>query len=1323
MAVIIRSARERPVLALGAGAPLSELPTPGWDAASPAALRRIEAAGRSVGRLEAIDHPTLAWLGAAFVVAPGLVVTTRHVADTFLDGRAGYNEVKAGFTVGLRFSDEDITAGRLFPVVACALRHPVLDVAILRINEERGAAPDSLTFNGAETLVEKLPLAVVGYFAPDPRVLADSWPLSDMKAGAKYLALGKFLSFEIWQQHWMLAHDCSTSAGSAGSPVLDLETGQVVGVHTGGIQFNANYAVPANEIAREKRIRDLGLIFSEGSRAADLLAYADDWPAEQADRPLPAVAGAIGTRDSFIDLVDKRLADSHSTLDDLISFIRSQSSQHANAVDAQPGRTRVDSARYRRALVEALDRRGLLDKSFLQKIGLTEEASPSASARSVVITAEAPEGTAESSAVPTARLPVETIQALERTISPTDMNILVRGSPYTHLLTDADGSILSPAMALSQLANAQDSEAREALIWLLNRVRVDGLGDTIPAVKTALEALGADTEPRKVLEAWNPSPTEMVDPSFLRKGQIVARSVCVVFWQRGGSTGWLVAPDLVVAPAHLVGFAQLDQQARLATIDDIDPKDLRVEFEDRGPNRKRKVCIVDRVESYDHGSDLMIVRLARPLRDREPLQLRTTRVDSGPVAMIHHPDLGRRMLSIHGGRLLSNDGHETRYLLATTRGSAGGPVFDDTWHVLATHRAFVPTRPGDGVSGFVKVGTSVEALVDHIRGAPSYGSLWRRIAGAQRQLRSIDPGLLATKADSHASQPIVITVVDTSTQLPTIEGLSVSMRSDDLITATASAAAVRQLAETPGVVAINASGTGGTLECRISVPFIGAPAIHADWNEEGDQAIIALIDDGIDPFHQAFVDEHGKSRIDLYWDQQDRRAGPAAATVARSADGEAVAAKYGLHGGAIYTRSDIDELMADPPASMRKDVFHGTAVGSIAAGRITGTGPRQFPGGVAPRALIIAIRYDTGGASIGYSVGHINALNLIDRRATDLGLPVVVNISNGMNAGAHNGTADVELRCTAFTETSQRAGRIVVKSAGNERNCGRHAQFTLTGGNGFLRWNSRPKAGKDGATSGPERLELWFGTHNVYEFAVQTPDRTQWYAIPADRPVDEKLDTRNSLSAKYSQYASEPTKMSKLVIEILPGDKDAVQSGEWSLLIRPIKFRGTDDVHAWLELHDTRDVMFMDYVNQSYTITVPGTSADVITVAAAAADAFGLIYRDGSMGPALSGIVKPDIVAPGVSIAAAQSGTQADLMAKAESGTSFAAPHVSGAIALALSAFHKKPPRDPGRKVNQSFIRILLLDSTRNFRPLGNSEGGFGELDAAAFFKEVRAHQ
>jgi endonuclease G len=575
---------------------------------------------------------------------------------------------------------------------------------------------------------------------------------------------------------------------------------------------------------------------------------------------------------------------------------------------------------------------------------------------------------------------------------------------------------------------------------------------------------------------------------------------------------------------------------------------------------------------------------------------------------------------------------------------------------------------------------------------------------------------------------VVITLVDASTNLPELEGLLVSMRSGDLVTATATVKAVERLAETPGVVGIEASRGIGGLECRVSMPFIGVPAIHSDWGEEGDKAIIAVIDDGIDPFHDAFLDadqgaQDKKTRIDLYWDQKDASADGNTPTAAHSPGGAAIVAKYGLKGGRLYTGGDIDALRANPPLALRENVWHGTAVASIAAGRRTGKAPHHFVGGVAPQARLLVIRYETGGASIGYAVGHINALSLIDRWATDRGLPVVVNISNGMNAGAHNGTTPVEKECARFTDGSSKPGRIIVKSAGNERNTNRHAMLPLPGRvTRQLIWNSQARKDKDGAPQAPDHLELWFGNHNVYEFVLQTPNGGR-YPIPVDKDVREVLDTRNSLQARYSQYAGETARLSKLVLEISPGNKIAVQSGDWILNMRPLKYQAADQVHAWLELSDTRDIKFKYRGESMWTITVPGTSDDVITVAAMAAAGSGAeIYQEGSMGPALSGVIKPDIIAPGVNIASARAGTVGESMPKGESGTSFAAPHVSGVIALALSAFHKKPPSDGAGNfadIHQNYIRDLLLNSSRDFNVMGDHEWGYGQLAAYDFLKAV----
>lgn len=1332
MAVVSKT---RPVLLIASDGSLEKSPEPGeWNDLLGTAQSRLEKLARSVGRLELVDHPTLTWLGAAFVVAPGLVMTTCHISDVFLNERDGRYQLKSDMKVRVKFSDDRASAVRALPIVDCALRHPVLDVAILRFAD--GGEPIApLVLKGTDTLDEGTALAVVAFFLRDPREKDDLWPAPDVSPGGKYLSLGRFLSFETWNGNWALAYDCSTSVGSSGGPVIDVLSGSVVAMHRAGKAFVANYGVPASEIARDVRIRTLGLTFTEASLPADPSLFAADWP-DQAGAPTSDPAPQRARDDlALVGLVDKRLADMFPKLDDAVKFIRNLSADHASAVDAQPGRGRVDSSQYRHALVESLYRRSLLDERFLKQIGLGGEAD-SDPADAPVIDLETPRA-ALGAAGPAAALSPENLASLDQIFGASipEMNAVVRGSPYVELLTEPDGTLQPASRVVRRLANAPDPRSREALVWLLDRVRLDQQGIEIPAISSALSTLGLKAGEPDVLQVLFPKPTDLVDLSFLRNGQIAARSVCVVNFARGGSTGWLLAPDLIIAPAHLVGFASRTDDRKLVSIEDVDPDAFRVEFEDRGPNRKRTAHKVDRVESLDHRIDLMILRLAKPLTDRTPLQLRTARIESGPVAMIHHPNLGRRMLSIHGGRLLSNDGHDVRYLLASAPGSAGAPVFDETWHVVATHRLRLPAKAGgagaspadpDRSTGFVKVGTSVEALVDHVRRAPSSELLWRRIVGAQRQLRSIDPGLLSAAATGPAAaRPVIITLVDEATRLPKLKGLSVLMRSGDLVTARATAEAVARLAEAPGVVGIAASRATGGLECRVSVPFIGVPAIHAGWGEEGDQAIIAVIDNGIDPFHRAFLDAEGrKTRIDLYWDQKDSSADAETATATQSPEGAAIVARYNLKGGRLYIGPDIDALMAGPdlPEALRQEVGHGTAVASIAAGRRTGGGPHDFTGGIAPRARLLVIRYDAGGASIGYSAGHINALVLIDRRSAELGLPVVVNISNGMNAGAHNGTTTVEQQCTEFTGRSSKPGRIIVKSAGNERNSNRHAVLSITGTRDWqLKWNSQPKKDQVGATQVPDHLELWFGNHNVYEFILQTPDLGQ-YTIPVDKPVEEVLDTRNGLLARYSQYAGETTRMSKLVLEILPGKKTAVQSGEWTLTMRPLKYKAEDLVHAWLELSDVRDITFKYYAHPGCTITVPGTSADVITVAAMTAAAGAAIYQDGSKGPTLGGVTKPDIIAPGVNIAAARAGTPGDVMPNGESGTSFAAPHVAGVIALALSAFHKKPPSDGAGKaevIHQNYIRDLLLNSSRDFNVKGDPECGFGQLAADDFFKAV----
>ena len=56
-------------------------------------------------------------------------------------------------------------------------------------------------------------------------------------------------------------HDCSTLGGNSGSPVLDLETHLVVGLHFGGRYLSGNKAVPLWRLAEDELLRTSGVNF------------------------------------------------------------------------------------------------------------------------------------------------------------------------------------------------------------------------------------------------------------------------------------------------------------------------------------------------------------------------------------------------------------------------------------------------------------------------------------------------------------------------------------------------------------------------------------------------------------------------------------------------------------------------------------------------------------------------------------------------------------------------------------------------------------------------------------------------------------------------------------------------------------------------------------------------------------------------------------------------------------------------------------------------------------------------------------------------------
>lgn len=503
--------------------------------------------------------------------------------------------------------------------------------------------------------------------------------------------------------------------------------------------------------------------------------------------------------------------------------------------------------------------------------------------------------------------------------------------------------------------------------------------------------------------------------------------------------------------------------------------------------------------------------------------------------------------------------------------------------------------------------------------------------------------------------------------VPRIPGLRVHARLGPIVAGDVTEAALSTLAVAPGVLVLEMSRPGGTRDGGpgAAAPMLGTLAENADATalhaagELGAHAIVAVIDAGLDLRHEAFLDAAGGTRVLAFWDQTDRAGTSPAAQGVGS-----------LTFGSLYLKPDIQrqlQLHAVPATLVRDPQGHGTHVTSIAAGSAT----HNSPGGVAPAAGIVFVRPDLmakPGAppSIGYSLGHIAALEFIRTFAELQGLPVVVNVSLGMNAGAHDGTTLLEAAFDAFCEGGHAPGRVVVKSAGNEHSKRGHAQAQIPAFGALAIEFTVPRNYTDQAY-----LEAWFDSRADLAFTLIDPSGNRSGA--ADRAARHAQGSVGGASYVLDVEPFHPDNGDgRLVIELAPANPLGVlPDGLWQLEVVSLKATGTEMIDLWIERLDTMpDLQFGGQHAPNGTLSIPGTARTVITVGAlkTAAPLLALTATS-SHGLTRDRRAKPDLIAPGGDILAAEATTLDRYCTK--SGTSMAAPHVAGGLALILSHFQR----------------------------------------------------
>ena len=479
-----------------------------------------------------------------------------------------------------------------------------------------------------------------------------------------------------------------------------------------------------------------------------------------------------------------------------------------------------------------------------------------------------------------------------------------------------------------------------------------------------------------------------------------------------------------------------------------------------------------------------------------------------------------------------------------------------------------------------------------------------------------------------------------------------------------------------------------------SVPDLKANEV---WTRDGDNftgyngrgVIVGIIDTGIDFTHHAFrkADSGGTSRILKIWDQTlDAEPGDTVPGPITHPTISPTTTPLGY--GVEYSQTQIDN---SPSAVHHRDQDgHGTHVAGIAVG--DGSEAGNCHGGhhyvgVATEADILVVRLwgltdgDEDNPLPPDTNAMIDAIRWILNEARTVSKPVAINLSLGTFSSLMDGTSP---DCVAVDEllTNNSTGTAIVFCAGNDARARFHATALVPAGPTEtlpLRFKLFPEDDE-----AERRLVVVYSGSNL-EAKLQSP------VVGPDGLINFVSfgNSDNSATANGTGAGSDVTishlQEGRISIVITKPTVGHHRWGVWTLELRDSSASSSltsfDAYCLFGSSHDRKSPHFLNHDISRSTIWEEASGHECIAVGSYKVG--GGLAASSSRGPTTDLRLKPEICAPGVNITSAalpQARTDdtceeccCDCCQDAytdKSGTSMAAPHVTGLIALML---HKNP--------------------------------------------------
>jgi subtilisin family serine protease len=467
----------------------------------------------------------------------------------------------------------------------------------------------------------------------------------------------------------------------------------------------------------------------------------------------------------------------------------------------------------------------------------------------------------------------------------------------------------------------------------------------------------------------------------------------------------------------------------------------------------------------------------------------------------------------------------------------------------------------------------------------------------------------------------------------------------------------------------------------------------------GQGILVGVIDTGIDYQHHAFLYNDNTTRILSIWDQTIQN-GPI---------------PEGFTFGTEYKKEIINlALKAENPLSIVPSVDsngHGTSIASVIAGKPNADGSFS---GVVPESELVVVKLKEAKQNLKeiffvpestlcfQESDIILGVRYLISYAQSVSRPMVICIALGSSSGGHDGSG-------ALSNYLNYLGRLpgigLSVSAGNEGNNRRH-YFNNTTAPPFYNDFELRVGERDKSFS----MEIWPYALGRFAVDVSTPNRESTQLI---------YPTIGSCRMFNFIFTPSVLWVNNFIFEEETGDqlillrfRDALP-GVWSIRIQsidnePISF------HSWLPAGNiiSNETFFLN-PNPDTTITSPGNGLHQLTVTAYN-QLNDSILIESSRGYTRSGLVKPDIAAPGYQLPCATLRNQYGTI----TGTGAAAAHTAGAIAMILEWGFSRGNYTSmtGYDVNRLIIRGARREGAGTFP---NNVWGYGQLDVTNLFRRL----